>query len=49
MPQIYIREDQYDSLVALDFSTRDDLLGFVRVAIATSIEKEERKRKKEGK
>lgn len=49
MPQIYIREDQYDKLVSLDFPTRDTLLDFVRVAITAGIEKEERRRKKAAK
>jgi hypothetical protein len=39
MPQIYIREDQYDDLISLDFDSRDELLEFVRAAIALGIEK----------
>lgn len=46
MPQIYIREDQYDELISLGFATRDDTLEFIRVAIDAALKKEIRKRKK---
>jgi len=49
MPQIYIREDQYDRLVSLNFDDRDALLEFVRTTVNAGIEKEERRRKKAGK
>ena len=49
MPQIYIREDQNDQLVAFDFETRDDFLEFIRVAVDVAIGKEVRKRKKAAK
>lgn len=49
MPQIYIREDQYDELIALDLGTRDDLLEFVREAVGAGIKKEGLKRKRAGK
>ena len=45
-PQVYIRESQYDALVALGFSTKDDLLDFVRDAIDAALKKEQRKRKR---
>jgi len=44
MPQIYIREDQYDEIVALDFATREDSLEFIRDAIDAGLKKERRKR-----
>jgi len=46
MPQIYIREDQYDEVVALDFDTRDDSLEFIRDAIDAGLKKEHNKRKR---
>ena len=46
MPQIYIREDQYDEIVALDFDTRDESLEFIRDAINVGLQKERRKRKR---
>jgi hypothetical protein len=46
MPQIYIREDQYDEIVELDFDTRDESLEFIREAIDAGLKKERRKRKR---
>ena len=45
MPQIYIREDQYDEVVALNFATRDESLEFIREAIDAGLKKESKKRK----
>lgn len=44
MPQIYIREDQYDEIVALNFPTRDESMEFIREAINAGLKKERRKR-----
>jgi hypothetical protein len=45
-PQIYIREDQYDDIVALNFATRDESLEFIRDAIDAGLKKETNKRKR---
>jgi hypothetical protein len=47
MPQIYIREDQYDEIVELDFDTREESLEFIREAIDAGLKKELRKRKRD--
>ena len=46
MPQIYIREDQYDKIISLNFDTRDDSLEFIRDAIDAGLKKEHNRRKR---
>jgi len=38
MPQIYIREDQYDEIVSV-FTTREKSLAFIREAIDAGLKK----------
>lgn len=46
MPQIYIREDQYDKIAALGIATREGEMEFIREAIDAGLQKERRKQKK---
>lgn len=45
MPQVYVREDQFDAIIALGLEDKEERRQFIRDCLEVGIKKEARKRK----